>query len=132
DADGQSAAHTYWQADFCRRPEHSEWSEEDWAREILGALETAVQRRMVADVPVGVLLSGGLDSSLIVGLLARSGQEGLTTFSVGFDDVGEREGNEFRYSDLIAEVFGTDHHKIHVPTDRMLPALDGAITAMSE
>jgi asparagine synthase (glutamine-hydrolysing) len=87
---------------------------------------------MVADVPVGVLLSGGLDSSLIVGLLARSGQEGLATFSVGFDDVGEREGNEFRYSDLIAEVFRTDHHRIHVPTDRMLPALDRAITAMSE
>ena len=68
---------------------------------------------MVADVPVGVLLSGGLDSSLIVGLLARSGQEGLATFSVGFDDVGEREGNEFGYSDVIAE-FQTDHHKIHV------------------
>jgi len=46
--------------------------------------------------------------------------------------LGEREGNEFRYSDLIAETFGTDHHRIHIPTDRMLPALDGAIAAMSE
>lgn len=132
EADGQAASEKYWEPDFRRRPEHREWSEEDWAREVLGALETAVDRRMVADVPVGVLLSGGLDSSLIVGLLARSGQAGLATFSVGFDDVGEREGNEFRYSDVIAEVFETDHHKIHVPTDRMLPALDGAITAMSE
>ena len=132
EADGESATDTYWSADFSSRPERAGWSEEDWAREVLGALETAVQRRMVADVPVGVLLSGGLDSSLIVGLLARSGQEGLATFSVGFDDVGEREGNEFRYSDVIAEVFQTDHHKIHVPTDRMLPALDGAIAAMSE
>ncbi len=132
DADGESAIDTYWSADYSSRPERAGWSEEDWAREVLGALETAVRRRMVADVPVGVLLSGGLDSSLIVGLLARSGQEGLATFSVGFDDVGEREGNEFRYSDVIAEVFQTDHHKIHVPTDRMLPALDGAIAAMSE
>ncbi|HEY4827897.1 MAG TPA: N-acetylglutaminylglutamine amidotransferase [Solirubrobacteraceae bacterium] len=132
DADGRSAAETYWAPDFRRRPACSEWSADDWAREVLVALETAVQRRMVADVPVGVLLSGGLDSSLIVGLLARSGQEGLATFSVGFDDVGEREGNEFRYSDVIAAAFGTDHHKIHVPTDRMLPALDGAIAAMSE
>jgi asparagine synthase (glutamine-hydrolysing) len=132
ETDGQSASETYWAPDFTRRPEHGEWSDEDWAREVLEALETAVQRRMVADVPVGVLLSGGLDSSLIVGLLARSGQQGLATFSVGFDDVGEREGNEFRYSDVIAGIFGTDHHKIHVPTDRMLPALDGAIAAMSE
>jgi asparagine synthase (glutamine-hydrolysing) len=132
EADGRTASDTYWAPDFRRRPEYDEWSEEDWARAVLEALETAVKRRMVADVPVGVLLSGGIDSSLIVGLLARSGQAGLATFSVGFDDVGEREGNEFRYSDVIADVFGTDHHKIHVPTDRMLPALDGAITAMSE
>jgi len=87
---------------------------------------------MVADVPVGVLLSGGLDSSLIVALLAQSGQRELETFSVGFEDVGEREGNEFRYSDAIAEIFETAHHRIHVPTERMLPALDGAIGAMSE
>jgi asparagine synthase (glutamine-hydrolysing) len=83
-------------------------------------------------VPVGVLLSGGLDSSLIVALLETSGQEKLATFSIGFDDVGVREGNEFRYSDIIAAQFDTDHHKIHVDTDRMLPALDGAVRAMSE
>jgi asparagine synthase (glutamine-hydrolysing) len=99
---------------------------------VLAALRTAVERRMVADVPVGVLLSGGLDSSLIVGLLAESGQRGLETFSVGFDDVGKREGNEFRYSDVIADVFETEHHKFSIPTERMLPALDGAINAMSE
>jgi asparagine synthase (glutamine-hydrolysing) len=132
EADGRTTSDTYWAPDFRPRPEYEEWSEDDWATAVLEALQTAVKRRMVADVPVGVLLSGGIDSSLIVGLLARSGQDGLATFSVGFDDVGEREGNEFRYSDVIADVFGTDHHKIHVPTDRMLPALDGAITAMSE
>ncbi len=87
---------------------------------------------MVSDVPVGVLLSGGLDSSLIVALLETSGQEKLATFSIGFDDVGTREGNEFKYSDVIAREFGTDHHRIHVDTRRMLPALDGAIAAMSE
>ncbi len=87
---------------------------------------------MVADVPVGVLLSGGLDSSLIVALLAEQGQRGLQTFSVGLDDVGDRSGNEFQYSDLMAAEFETDHHRIHVPTGDMLPALDGAIAAMSE
>ncbi len=129
---GETHSECYWRADFTRRPEMADWDEARWATEVLAALRVAVERRMVADVPVGVLLSGGLDSSLIVGLLAESGQRGLETFSVGFDDVGEREGNEFRYSDAVAEAFGTEHHQIHVPTDRMLPALDGAVHAMSE
>jgi asparagine synthase (glutamine-hydrolysing) len=129
--DGTQSTETYWRASFTR-PEPDGRDERDWPAAVLASLETAVERRMVSDVPVGVLLSGGLDSSLIVALLARSGQSGLETFSVGFDDVGEREGNEFRYSDLIAQEFETHHHRIHVATDRMLPALDGAIAAMSE
>jgi asparagine synthase (glutamine-hydrolysing) len=130
--DGRRTSETYWRADFTRQPEHQEWGEDQWAHALLEALRIAVRRRMVADVPVGVLLSGGLDSSMIVALLAESGQRGLKTFSVGFDDVGEREGNEFRYSDLIASVFETEHHRFSVPTERMLPALDGAVAAMSE
>ncbi|MGZ4231399.1 MAG: N-acetylglutaminylglutamine amidotransferase [Solirubrobacteraceae bacterium] len=130
--DGESTSETYWRADFRRRDALAGWTPQDWSDAVLAAVRTAVQRRMVADVPVGVLLSGGLDSSLIVGLLAQGGQSGLQTFSVGFDDVGDREGNEFRYSDIVAAEFETDHHRIHVPTDRMLPALDGAIGAMSE
>ena len=86
----------------------------------------------MADVPVGCLLSGGVDSSLIVGLLAEAGQHGLSTFSIGFESVGGVEGDEFKYSDIIAERFDTDHHQIRIGTDRMLPALDGAIGAMSE
>jgi asparagine synthase (glutamine-hydrolysing) len=132
DADGREDVQTYWRATFDRDERYADWNAADWADGVLEALRVAVKRRMVSDVPVGVLLSGGLDSSLIVALLADSGQERLATFSIGFDDVGHREGNEFRYSDVIAEVFGTDHHKIRVETDRMLPALDGAIAAMSE
>ena len=98
------------------RTSYADWSETDWSDAVLDALRIAVKRRMVSDVPVGVLLSGGLDSSLIVALLETSGQEKLATFSIGFDDVGDREGNEFKYSDVIAEQFGTDHHKIHVDT----------------
>ena len=70
-------------------------SAEEWGEELLGALRVAVERRMVADVPVGVLLSGGFDSSLVVGLLAEAGQGGLSTFSIGFAAVGERTGDEF-------------------------------------
>jgi asparagine synthase (glutamine-hydrolysing) len=130
--DGRRTTTTYWEPDFTRREERAEWSERDWEDAVLASLRLAVERRLVADVPVGCLLSGGVDSSLIVGLLADAGQHGLATFSIGFESVGGVVGDEFRYSDIIAERFDTDHHQIRIGTDRMLPALDGAIGAMSE
>ncbi|MGH3266451.1 MAG: N-acetylglutaminylglutamine amidotransferase [Trebonia sp.] len=130
--DGRRTITTYWTPDFTRRADRSDWSERDWEDAVLSALRTAVKRRLVADVPVGCLLSGGVDSSLIVGLLAEAGQHGLATFSIGFESAGGVEGDEFRWSDIIANRFGTHHHQIRIGTDRMLPALDGAIGAMSE
>ncbi len=87
---------------------------------------------MVSDVPVGVLLSGGIDSSLIVALLAEQGQNGLATFSIGFPDVGDREGDEFEFSDLVAREFETDHRQIRVEVGELLDALPHAIGSMSE
>ncbi|AMO61036.1 asparagine synthase, glutamine-hydrolyzing [Mycolicibacterium phlei] len=130
--DGKRITTTYWEPDFTRSAERADWSEQDWEDAVLDSLRVAVERRLVADVPVGCLLSGGVDSSLIVGLLAEAGQHGLKTFSIGFESVGGVAGDEFKYSDIIAERFGTDHHQIRIGTDRMLPALDGAIAAMSE
>ncbi|MDT5022246.1 MAG: hypothetical protein QOI33_2770, partial [Mycobacterium sp.] len=130
--DGRRVASTYWSPDFTRHDDRSDWSERDWEDAVLSSLRTAVERRLVADVPVGCLLSGGVDSSLIVGLLAEAGQRGLSTFSIGFESAGDIKGDEFQYSDIVAERFATDHHQIRIGTDRMLPALDGAIGAMSE
>lgn len=130
--DGRRTTTTYWEPDFTRREDRADWSERDWEDAVLASLRLAVERRLVADVPVGCLLSGGVDSSLIVGLLAEAGQHGLATFSIGFESVGGVKGDEFKYSDIIAERFDTDHHQIRIGTDRMLPALDGAIGAMSE
>jgi len=128
--DGTRSQRTYWDPPFERR--HEGWSAEDWQDALLEALRVAVRRRMVSDVPVGVLLSGGLDSSLIVALLAEEGQRGLATFSIGFPDVGGREGDEFAFSDAVAERFGTDHRQIRVGTDELVAALPQAIAAMSE
>ena len=75
--DGKRTLHTYWEPVFERSSERAGWSERDWEDAILASLRTAVERRLVADVSVGCLLSGGLDSSLIVGLLAEAGQHGL-------------------------------------------------------
>jgi asparagine synthase (glutamine-hydrolysing) len=130
--DGRRHETTYWRTEFGRRPEHEGWSARDWEDAILSSLRTAVDRRMVADVPVGCLLSGGLDSSLVVGLLAEAGVRDLLTFSIGFESHGGIEGDEFRWSDVVAERFATDHHRIRIPSDRLLPALGGAIAAMSE
>ncbi len=132
EADGTVTDTEYWRPEFTRDPAKADWSARDWEDAVLGAMRDAVNWRTVADVPVGVLLSGGLDSSLVVGLLAEAGQTGINTFSIGFEAVGGEEGDEFKYSDVIAREFATDHHKIRIDTDRMLPALGGAVKAMSE
>jgi asparagine synthase (glutamine-hydrolysing) len=96
------------------------------------ALRTAVERRMVADVPVGVLLSGGVDSSLVVALLAELGQSDLRTFSIGFESSEREAGDEFCWSDRVAAAFGTDHSRIRIPDTELPDAVTGALAAMSE
>jgi asparagine synthase (glutamine-hydrolysing) len=127
--DGTRRERTYWSLSFAPDPKPSF---EDWQDEVLCVLRTAVKRRLVADVPVGVLLSGGLDSSLVVGLLREAGQDHLATFSIGFESVGGEEGDEFKYSDVVVARFETDHHKIFVDPKRTLDNLDACIHAQSE
>jgi asparagine synthase (glutamine-hydrolysing) len=130
-ADGGLQQGCYWQlhADVDNTNQRSE---QDWQQSLKDALFASAKRRLEADVPVGVLLSGGLDSSLLVGMLSELGQKQLHTFSIGFDNVAEEEGNEFKYSDIIASHYGTRHHKIHARHDTLLAHLRPCIDAMSE
>ena len=130
--DGTRKQEVYWTVTVGPRAEDRNMTEADWRDAVLETLGTAVARRQVADVPTGVLLSGGLDSSLLVALLARKGQKGLKTFSVGFNPVNGVEGDEFKYSDIIAEEFETDHNKLVVDGARTLAMLPAAIEAMAE
>ena len=130
--DGRTKDRRYWSASFDRSREAIERPPEEWRDEVMAALRKAVERRMVADVPVGVLLSGGLDSSLIVGLLAEAGQRDLMTFSIGFESVNGEIGDEFTYSDIIAKRFDTRHHKIFIESSRLIEELPATIAAMSE
>ncbi|WP_102960554.1 N-acetylglutaminylglutamine amidotransferase [Mangrovicella endophytica] len=130
--DGSFDDETYWAPAFGPQPGDAAMTARDWEDAVLERLRRAVERRMVSDVPVGVLLSGGVDSSLIVGLLAEAGQTGLSTFSIGFEDANGEVGNEFEYSDLIAKHYGTRHHRIFVPGSELLEHLPDAIRAMSE
>ncbi len=130
--DGSRTDRVYWRPDFSRDPARAGWSDQDWQAALLEQLRVAVDRRMVADVPVGVLLSGGIDSSLVVALLAQAGQRDLQTFSIGFEPAGGESGDEFEYSSAVAQRFGTEHHRILIDDTRLLPGLDAAVTAMSE
>lgn len=130
--DGRRTSHTYWSLDFGRDAAEERLSAEGWQERVLDKLRTAVKRRLVADVPVGALLSGGVDSSLIVGLMAEAGVKDLRTYNVGFEDVGGEKGNEFEYADIVARHFGTVHERIFVPEQELLRRLPEAIAAMSE
>jgi len=130
-ADGSQREFPFWQLDASSVvPARSadEWLEA--TRETL--LNAVRRRRVIADVPVGVLLSGGLDSSLLVALLAEHGGNDLLTFSVGFEDHPHEQGNEFIFSDQVVERYATRHHKIHIPNHEVLERLPEAVDRMSE
>jgi len=108
-------------------------TEKEWIDAVHDALKDAVHKRLTAsDVPVGVLLSGGIDSSLLVGMLAEAGVENIKTFSIGFEDSPEESGNEFEYSDRVAERFNTEHKKYLISNEDVLPRLHEAVSAMAE
>jgi asparagine synthase (glutamine-hydrolysing) len=100
-------------------------SVDDLARELRELLEDSVSRRLVADVPLGFFLSGGLDSSIITGIAASRGAR-LETFSAGFDTT-----NELPYAAIAARHFGSDHHEIRIG-DEALDLLDDMIYHMDE
>lgn len=132
EADGRSHDSVYWSLPMGLQEADKGKTEADWEDELAQALRRSVARRSIADVPVGVLLSGGLDSSLLVGLLAEQGQSDLNTFSVGFEAAGGEKGDEFVYSDIIAQHYQTEHHQIRVPTSKLLSTLPDTFQAMSE
>jgi asparagine synthase (glutamine-hydrolysing) len=131
DEQGHEQLRNYWQLHATRPAEPR--NEQDWLEAVQQSLLRAVRRRLdVADVPVGVLLSGGLDSSLLVALLVESGVRNLLTFSVGFEDQPEERGSEFEYSDQVAERYSTLHHKYLIPNAEVLERLPEAVTCMAE
>lgn len=130
--DGQVIQQVYWTLDATRPAQPL--SELEWLTATRTALVRAVERRrLAADVPVGVLLSGGLDSSLLVGLLADHVPD-LRTFSIGFEDLGAgaEKADEFEYSDLIAAQFMTRHQQFKIPNSEVLARLPEAVAAMTE
>ena len=128
---GDIKEQTYWHP-RATRPEGNV-SEEDYIARTHELLTAAVTKRMAAsDVPIGVLLSGGLDSSLIVALLKEAGHRDIRTFSIGFEDIDDESGSEFEYSDQVVSKFKTDHKKYLLSNQEVLPRLSEAVMNMSE
>ena len=128
---GEISEARYW--DLVAKRPATALSDQEWNNAIHDALMEAVKKRLtIADVPVGVLLSGGLDSSLLVALLAEAGQSDIRTFSIGFEDQPEERGNEFEFSDPVAARYSTDHQKFLIPNAEVLTRLPEAVGAMSE
>jgi len=130
-ADASLVESRYWSLQ-AHRPD-APMSAQEWNDSIHDALMESVKRRLqIADVPVGVLLSGGLDSSLLVALLAEAGVGQIKTFSIGFEDQPEERGHEFEFSDAVAQMYDTEHHKFLIPNDQVLTRLPETVRSMAE
>ncbi len=128
---GDIKEQTYWHPS-ATRPEGNV-SEQDYIARTHELLTAAVTKRMAAsDVPIGVLLSGGLDSSLVVALLKEAGHRDIRTFSIGFEDIDDESGSEFEFSDQVVSKFKTDHKKYLLSNQKVLPRLSEAVMNMSE
>ncbi|CAC9612147.1 Asparagine synthetase [glutamine-hydrolyzing] (EC 6.3.5.4) [uncultured Gammaproteobacteria bacterium] len=129
DAQGNISEKTYWQPSAQR----TDLSDQAYLEKTHELLIKAVDKRMLAaDVPIGVLLSGGLDSSLLVGLLHEAGHQNIRSFSIGFEDIDDEVGSEFEYSDQIVKQFNTIHEKYVIANSQVLPRLGEAVANMAE
>ncbi len=109
-SEGQSIrVERYWELE----PRAEEFSEGEWLERVRDTVGGAVRRRLVADVPLGALLSGGIDSSIVVAEMAKA-ESTVRTFTVGF---GEERYDERAFARAVAERYGTDHEEIVVEPD---------------
>ncbi len=105
-SDGACQLDEYWHPDFCLPSDYDRRSVDDLAAELRELLIEAVRIRMISDVPLGAFLSGGVDSSAIVGIMSHINDRPVKTFSIGFD---EHRFNETHYAQMVADYCYTDH-----------------------
>lgn len=105
---GETEIKRYWRLNFA---EKWDLSEKEWEEKIIEKLREAVSLRLISDVPLGAHLSGGIDSSTIVALMAMESRKPIKTFSIGFQ---EMDYNELPYARLVAKKYKTEHHEFIV------------------
>ena len=102
---------------------------EEILEQIKTSIEDSIRCRRVSDVPLGAFLSGGIDSSVVVGNLAKTSDDPITTLTIGF---AEKQFDESEYAQEIADRFQTNHHLLHLNEEQLLQSLPSALSAMDQ
>lgn len=123
---GEIRTHTYWDP-TAKNYDFDFISKKEVQQKVKELMLQSVSRRLVSDVPVGAFLSGGIDSSAVVGLMVEAGDPSPNTFNISFD---ESEYDESLYANLIAKKFNTKHTQIRLKPEVMLEELSNALDAM--
>jgi asparagine synthase (glutamine-hydrolysing) len=121
-ADGRMDIQQYWDVPLPGEPENR--SDEDWIDDCRARFERSVEQRLMSDVPLGMFLSGGVDSGAVAAVIKRLADGPVKTFSVGY---AEQEYSELEYARQVAERIGTDHHEVRVGADDFFGALPAMI-----
>jgi asparagine synthase (glutamine-hydrolysing) len=121
DRSGNLKIERYWKLNFSSNPNACK-NHFEWCDRIRSGLEESVKLRLISDVPLGAFLSGGVDSSIIVGIMAKMSSKPVKTFSIGFE---EKEFDEMSYARLVSHHFSTEHHEFIVKPNaiEILPKL---------
>ena len=117
-SDGKLTIHRYWDISF--EPKLAWRSDAEAVESWLELFKEAVKLRLMADVPLGMFLSGGIDSSAIAAVMSKMVNAPIKTFSVGF---AERAANEFEYARIVSRAFGTEHHEVTITPDKFFSEL---------
>ena len=125
---GEHMTQTYWDIKFS----NNQHTEEEYTKKLRQLLEESMDLRMVSDVPVGVLLSSGLDSSIVAALASKKSPYEINTYTVGFEDAKDKSYNELKESKKFAEKLGTNHNEIIVNSQDALNQLDNVVWQLDE
>ena len=129
-ANGRVQIDQYWDFPYDRpAPANGHARAEDYLEELRALLDEAVRIRLVADVPLGAFLSGGVDSSTVVGLMARHSDRPVKTFSIGFN---EDSFDELKFARVAARHFATDHHEFVVTPEQVTSTVDRLVWHFDE
>lgn len=115
---GKIRIEKFWDISF--EPKHAEKSDAEFTEEWLELFRKSVELRLMADVPLGMFLSGGIDSSAICAMMAKMVDEPIKTFCVGFE---EREANEFEFARIVSKAYKTEHHEITITPEQFFAEL---------